>query len=204
MSHRFDWIVDPAVDSDALAWNTPVRESERFVAVPSKGSLVPGWTLVVPRRPLLNLSGLSDTQKGELNDFCHVLRITLSGLGGQVFEFEHGAQNAGSIMGCGVDQAHLHLVPLSFDLLEAASTDQTVEWRRVPVVNPWCSIPDGSEYLMVRKPETDALVGHVLRPISQWFRKLIATELGMSDCWDYRKDTYLENVLKTLQLFKTS
>jgi hypothetical protein len=28
-------------------WNTPVLESEHFVVLPSLGSMVPGWVLVV-------------------------------------------------------------------------------------------------------------------------------------------------------------
>jgi ATP adenylyltransferase len=194
--------VDPTLSSDALAWNTPVQESELFVAIPSKGSLVPGWTLVIPRRRLINLSKLSQTQVCELNDFCRALRNTLNSLGDQIFEFEHGAQEVGSIMGCGVDQAHLHVVPLPFDLLESALAERTVEWVRAhPFDSPWTCVSDDSEYLMVRRPETKALVGRVLQPVSQWFRKLIARELGLPNSWDYRCSPRLDNIQKTLELF---
>src|ERR1700730_17619345 len=75
---RFDWIVDSTVESDPLPWNIPVREAERFVAVPSKGSLVPGWVLVVPRQRVLNLWRLPDAERDELNDFCKLVRRGLN------------------------------------------------------------------------------------------------------------------------------
>ena len=37
--------------------------------------------------------------------------------------FEHGASHTGSIMGCGVDHAHVHLVPLDFNLAEEAVSE---------------------------------------------------------------------------------
>ena len=68
-SSRFGWLIDPSVGRPNTLWNTEVEQTESFAVLPSLGSLVPGWVLVIPRRPLINLSSLAENEKAELEHF---------------------------------------------------------------------------------------------------------------------------------------
>lgn len=132
--HRFGWIVDQSMSRPTEICDRPVANSEHFIVLPSLGALVPGWVLVVPRRPILNLGALNEIERADLDALVHYLRNVLSSVTNDVFEFEHGPQDRDSSVGCGVDQAHLHLVPLPFDLLSAALEvdNRTIQWRDIP------------------------------------------------------------------------
>ena len=94
----------------AAPWDTILYSDGDFVIAPTLGSLVPLWLLFIPTRPFLNFTQVSmDYGRSPLS----ILTQTLS----QQFDyhrnfvwFEHGATNAGSATGCGVDHAHIHLI----------------------------------------------------------------------------------------------
>ncbi len=52
----FAWIMDDSAPRSEALWDREILRTEMFVAVPSACSLVAGWALIVPRRPMLNLS----------------------------------------------------------------------------------------------------------------------------------------------------
>jgi ATP adenylyltransferase len=201
---RFDWVIDPTAPPTGESWDRPVLQTEQFLVMPSKGSLVPGWLLVVPRRATLNLRDLSSGERGQLNDICRSVRTMLHVFGGRIFEFEHGADRRGSLMGCGVDQAHLHVVPLPFDLLGAASRQQGVTWTQATSCDdPWQDLPANSHYLLAKEDQKQALIGIPSSPTSQWFRRIIANELRVPDKWHYSEHPFSENVARTLEVIGT-
>src|SRR5450759_643597 len=109
MKRKFDWIIDPTADRPNSTWDVELMGTRSFAVVPSLGALVAGWTLVVPRRSMLNFTELTSQERSELDVLLMTLHGRLSKPDHQVFEFEHGSILAGSVMGCGVDQAHLHV-----------------------------------------------------------------------------------------------
>ena len=201
-ARRFDWITNPGVPAPPKPCNTIVAQTDSFVALPSQGSLVPGWLLVIPRRPLINLAQLWPRERDELNLFVARLHDRLAVFPGRVFEFEHGARTIGSATGCGVDQAHLHVVPLPFNLLQACR-QTSLQWSYASSRDelPPEFAPD-SEYLFARERGNSAICTPVIDPVSQWFRKLIAANLDIADLWDYRAHPFNHAVRKTLDLIK--
>ena len=201
-SRRFDWIVDRQLPRSSAIWDTEIAESLNFSVVPSLGSLVPGWLLIVPRRPALNLAELSNDEKAELRVVVRQLRSRLANLSGEIFEFEHGSQYHGSAMGCGLDQAHLHVVPLPFDLIRVAKETSigSVVWMSSEMsADSWARIPERQEYLLARSAAGSTLIGLLQSPVSQWFRRLIAQQLSCSESWDYRIAPEIDNIKATLR-----
>jgi ATP adenylyltransferase len=199
--HRFDQILrDPSGAS--APWDRVLAESPSFVAFPSLGSLVAGWVLIVPRRPMLNLSGLSPAEWDELDEFQMQVSGRLRRFGSQLFVFEHGNRMAGGALGCGVDQAHLHLVPLPFDLLQSAIDfpDSDIQWSlQVDTVSFRNAVSTDVEYIGIMNPASaTAVVGHVRQPTSQWVRRLIAKGLGRAEAWDYKHHPNVPNLLGTV------
>jgi ATP adenylyltransferase len=199
--HRFDQILrDPSGSS--APWDRVLAESSSFVAFPSLGSLVSGWVLIVPRRPMLNLSSLSPAEWDELDEFQSRVAERLRSFGSQLFVFEHGNRMAGSPLGCGVDQAHLHLVPLPFDLMQAAvdHPDGNVKWSMpIEAVSFRAAVSADAEYIGIMDPSSGTAVhGRVRQPTSQWVRRVIAQGLGYAEEWDYKNHPNVPNLLGTV------
>jgi diadenosine tetraphosphate (Ap4A) HIT family hydrolase len=201
---RFAWITDDSSPRTGADWDLEILRTERFVAVPSVGALVPGWTLVVPRRPLRNLSEASLHDRTELAEIADTIARAFRLHGEQVFCFEHGSRKAGSLTGCGVDQAHLHIVPLAFDLIEAAArhADGRIVWEEPRIAEaPLELLPRRGEYVALwRNVDRLTMIGKVRCPTSQWVRRVIADELGIGSEWDYRTHPQSHNVDLTLAM----
>jgi ATP adenylyltransferase len=201
---RFAWIIDESAPHSDAASDREILRTRRFVAVPSVGALVPGWTLVVPRRPLRNLSAASHVERRELLDIVDEIARPLRRQGEEVYCFEHGSRAEGSLTGCGVDQAHLHIVPLGFDLIAAAarSADGAIKWadRRI-APSPFDALPQQGEYVVIwRTSDRLTMIGSVQYPVSQWVRRLIAAELGIGSEWNYQTHPQAHNVARTLSM----
>jgi ATP adenylyltransferase len=93
---RFAWVIDEASPRSDEVWDQEILRTDRFVAVPSAGSLVAGWTLVVPRRPMLNLAQADATERDELEAIITKIAGQLSATGDVIFCFEHGSGWRGS------------------------------------------------------------------------------------------------------------
>lgn len=203
LTSKFDWIVKHGAVSHA-PWDRILAESPRFVALASLGSIVPGWVLIVPRTRALNLASLSS---GALADLANI-REQVAGVlqrrfSGRPFEFEHGPSAPNGLLGCGVEQAHLHMVPLDFDLVEAVcDSGPTGDIRTFSGVSPW-SLADGKrDYWIARDRTHDrSVLCYPDTPISQGIRKIVAERVGTPDAWNYRTEPFLENVEKTHAAF---
>jgi len=116
---RFGWLYNGQTCPDHEL-NAPVLDGGGVVTLPSLGSLVPGWTLTFPSSPRLNLASASMIEREMVLEQARQSASRLSDLTGRVFHFEHGPSVKGSLVGCGLDLAHLHTVALDFDLVGAA------------------------------------------------------------------------------------
>lgn len=202
-STRFAWILDESIPRSGAACDQEILRTDHLVAVPSAGALVAGWTLIVPRRPILNLASASGNERRAIELAASQIAGQLALEGEQIWFFEHGSRNAGGVMGCGVDQAHLHVVPLNFDLAAAIArrTSDDIAWTVATESDtPLDSLPSSGEYIAFwnmadRRPN----IGMVRRPVSQWVRRVIADELGIGAEWDYRSHPQMVRVQQTLQ-----
>jgi hypothetical protein len=149
---------------------------------------------------MLSLRELSASEQDELSLLIEKAAVALRVFDGRIFAFEHGSSHDGSLAGCGVDQAHLHLVPLNFDLLASVSSKQSrgVIWHTYGKLL-LTDLPSEGEYIAVWRVEDGrGAVAHVQEPVSQWMRRAIASELGMGEDWDYRTKHQLENIRATV------
>lgn len=176
-------------------YDRAIRETAHFVAVPSLGGFVEGWTLVVPKGPLLNLSQLPEELRGEFECFVDDVRSLVEGRYGETSLFEHGPRMSGSLMGCGVDQAHLHIVPVSFEAAPSVAGER-VEWSASDASLPSALGAEGGDYLWVMT-RSGAYISRPDEATSQYFRRAIAQHIGLSDSWDYKRNPSLETVAQT-------
>jgi ATP adenylyltransferase len=177
-------------------------ESKNFVAVPTIGSLVEGWVLVVSKEHHVRMACLGDDQLEELNHFKSDLVRVVADYYGPVAIFEHGPSRPMQAVGCGVDHAHLHIVPTDCDLIRGLHdiTDHELEWAKVSGVLELRSYRDSEkEYLFVEQPVGDGRVATSPRFGSQLFRRVVANHIGFPSRYDWKSYVGAENAIKTAE-----
>lgn len=186
-------------------WDTPIFESRAFVALPTVGALVEGWLLVIPKTPALSFARLSPAQLSELGEFLDEIVPAIESAYGPVSVFEHGPAITNSSVGCGVDYAHLHLVPTRCNLLAGArEIAPNVRWDQIKSFNEiqnYASLAD--DYWFLKQNYRSDLC-HLGRceygnPISQLFRRVIANHLGRSSTFDWKDESGEANINATVK-----
>jgi diadenosine tetraphosphate (Ap4A) HIT family hydrolase len=174
------------------AWDTPLFESPSFVAIPTVGALIEGWLLIVPKIPCLSFAELPKPLFCEFETFLAEVAGAVNATFGSVSVFEHGPARPGNLIGCGVDYAHMHVLPAVCDLVQGAqSLAPAIQWRSVnSIADIQQFAGSGSGYWFV-KPNfnlDDCYIGTCdsVKPVSQLFRRIIANHLGKSHQFDWK------------------
>ncbi len=191
--------------SDA-PWDKVLQETDNFFITPSKGSLVPGWLLVVSKKHAICSGAIDGT---EFQDLTGCLRLAVEMVHkrfGSVTVFEHGPSVPGTSLGCGIDHQHLHVVPLAFSLKDAVSAlFPSVEWALLSDLSGTRALYRSRiDYGLVQ--ETNGRIWWCRPPngVRQVFRRVIAHNLGIPDQFDYAGHPHLSNTLQTLAYLSPS
>ena len=160
-----------------------------LVVVPSKGALVPGWVLVVPTEHVLALAELPPPSRRPFAALAARVEARLRAAIGPSVLFEHGPAAVGRSVGCGVDHAHLHVVPVLVDLRSTAVQEGVLD----PL--PWASATwpwEGrtsldQDYLFVRDADGSGWIAEAAHLPSQAFRQTLCRHLGLEH-WDWKDD----------------
>ncbi|MDQ1405963.1 MAG: hypothetical protein QOG55_1592 [Acidobacteriaceae bacterium] len=187
-------------------WDEPIFESRNFVVIPSLGSLVEGWVLLVPKQHFISMGALSTSLGAELCQLKIQVVKLLSRKYGEMCAFEHGPSAANHEIGCGVDHAHLHILPLSFDLVQAAQVFMPSESRWTNATLETCqdAFKSGKDYLYIEQPVGTGRIATHSQFGGQIFRKAIAAQLGVPGKFNWRDYPYTENVNRTVQTLSDS
>lgn len=177
-------------------------QDDHYAAFISQGAMVKGWTVIFPKKHELNM--LEHYKDARFWTFLDAVNRKLSNLFGECVFFEHGSLCDTSVVGCGTYHAHVHVVPLNINLQQASEAfDKTFDWQEVDI-SEFDNITN--EYLLlsniVPKMEGKVSVTFPLAPTSQFFRRVIAKELGISTLYNYKIDKFLENGEESLRLIK--
>lgn len=188
------------------AYDRAVAESNNFVAVPTMGALVEGWLLIVPKRHILSLAQLTPCEKAELTAFVNNVSAGIKRAWNIApTMFEHGPAEEGDALGCGVDHAHLHIVPLSFSLGDAIAKFEgacSADW---PILRSQYALPipnnQRAGYLAYQEPGSRPHIASPAWSVSQFFRRVIASYLGWGECYDYRANPLEECAERTIAAY---
>lgn len=192
---------------DSPPWDTVLAETERFVVVPSLGSLVPGWLLVVPKLPALALGDLPNDFFPELESLVIEVKETLSTVFQQpTIVWENGAASRGAKLGCGVDHAHLHIVPFKMNLVSQLSTvnDRELNWSAIHSLSSLTDIrAESKSYLFVEGNDGCRSVSINPNVPGQLARRVIATSIGKPHLYDWRVYHGNNEIRETVDLLST-
>lgn len=174
---------------DALLVDRAWLRSEDVQAFVSVGAMVHGWSLIVPRTHVLNLSDCY--RSARFWDFVAEAHQVVSQTYGDATIFEHGCQDENSVTSCSTVHAHLHVVPLPFDLIRAAKAFAPgLGWKPCEAADVKDLVGD-REYLFVSNTfcgyGTGGWIALLDRGESQFFRRVIASKLDRPHEFDYRR-----------------
>jgi ATP adenylyltransferase len=183
-------------------YNRILFESENFIVIPSLGSLLPGWLLIIPKEFSLNLSQLKRSELEELEKLAFTCERKLNEIYRcEVVRFEHGPVLTQSKVGCGVDYAHLHLVPVKFDLIDGLKELLNVnyDWTEIESFIELSNIPDNTDYLYYRNRSNQHFITCQTDIPSQLFRKVIASYLNTPESFDWKLFPQAETIEDTIK-----
>ena len=156
----------------------------RFKVVPTLGQVVEGHLLIVPTDHYRALADMPSEHIKRLEDICQLLRSTLQDVYGQCVLFEHGVRSA-LAGGCGIDHAHMHVVPVLAEGVLNVLTQQLGGSQIQSLEEIRQELQEEQSYLFFE----DAFVKRYVFPVqslpSQYMRKLVAESIGKRD-WDWR------------------
>jgi len=186
-------------------WDTVLYDSGNFIITPTKGALVPGWLLVVAKQHKLCSGALSDSELTELTDCLSTAKRMVRENFGEPTIFEHGPCKSGTAVGCGIDHLHLHVVPLRFSLRRAStSTFPAITWHAIADLSDTSSLfASQIDYGLIQEPKSSFLWCRPPYGTRQFFRRVIATEIGIAEQFDYSRFPHLPNVMLTLNTLPT-
>ena len=185
-----------------LIWNTVLFQTANFVAVPTIGSLVEGWLLIATKRHYICMGALDKGLADELCDFKRLVTNALQDCYGDVATFEHGPSQEQLAVGCGVDHAHLHIVPTRCSLRSAVAPlyDDPLIWNEVTEVhNPSAFFHAGKDYLYVEQENDGEYILANSGIKSQSFRRVIAQYVGVPDHYNWREYPCFDKTASTVQ-----
>jgi diadenosine tetraphosphate (Ap4A) HIT family hydrolase len=201
---RFSKVLLNDVGSTAeLPSDVVLHRDEELIVCPTLGSFLPYWYLIIPTKHYLNFSDWEqETEKRSVA--TRVQRFVRSALGQQddYIWFEHGPASHGSITGCGVDHAHLHIIlETGFevkDLLNAAAELGVQDWLRSDFDGVFNSRTDGAEYLAFGDSSTGYLKNLIAPVGSQFFRRALSHLGGNRADWDYKQHPHQQTAQQSV------
>ncbi len=172
-----------------------LHRDEDLIVCPTLGSFLPYWYLIIPTKHYLNFSDWEkDAEKRSAATRVQRLVQSVFGEKEDYIWFEHGPASHGSVTGCGVDHAHLHIIlETGFgikDVLHAAAELGVKDWLRSDFDGVFNSRIDGGEYLAFGNSSTGYLK-NLLNPVgSQFFRRALSHLDGNRTDWDYKQHAH--------------
>ncbi len=158
----------------------------------------------VPKKHFLSIGTLSDSAVAEMEVLKKLVAERLSRIYGTVSMFEHGPGAEQRQVGCGVDHAHLHMVPADFDLTTAVGSFLPSEcrWEKASLARCRSAAEAEEDYIYFEQPFGEGrMLKHPGLP-SQLFRRAIAAHLGVPNEFNWRTNPQIENINATIRAFK--
>lgn len=183
-----------------------LMETENWYAVPSLGCLTVGYILLVCKHHLNSLANVNHTLFVEMLHLKQLIEneIFLK-LGCECISFEHGVTDPSYTGANSVDHIHLHIVPCSKRLWnDIAQThdlhDFWVFHDHIALFESWRMNPPHSYLLFQDLDKNIYYIQDASGFQSQFFRQCLSEIIGLEQ-WDWKKENYNGNFIKTLELF---
>ncbi|HEV3172769.1 MAG TPA: TIR domain-containing protein [Actinocrinis sp.] len=158
--------------------------SESFALVGDVAPLVPGHVLIVSKRHLISMSKCSGRELVELENFRkHIAQNLTAIYGVPVISFEHGLCNRAKMASCGIDHAHLHMLPIEQPVGEIFREDFQTQ-----ALTSLGGLPQATrnqdEYLLLIDEDGACQFTLTDTPTRQYFRRVVSMLTGR-ELWNW-------------------
>lgn len=162
------------------------RLGNGLAVIPTVSPLRLGHLLVVPEKHHCSISQLNPVERGRVVEVVRALAGRFSSGEQTPLVFEHGL-GQGSIGGCGISHAHLHVLPATPSEIRGAreglsSTFSTVNAGGLD--EAWSTLDSTTAYGLLGDPDDVLMTTADLA--SQSLRKCVAAAIG-SQAWNWRE-----------------
>ncbi|MEC3851964.1 HIT domain-containing protein [Paenarthrobacter ureafaciens] len=183
---------------DDLPYDQTVLSDDTAFVVASLGAFLDGWVLASPKRHVLALADLTLPEWSQFNGVLRSAQETVESAYGPTVMFEHGSAGRGRTAGCGVDHAHMHIVPIDIDLRSAIKniSEDVGEFDWVPSESKPKGLP-GQDYIFIQD-RTGTWISHASHLPGQVVRRAIAKTLNIYE-WDWKRNRQESRVLRVAE-----
>lgn len=187
--------------------NTILLETTDFIVTPTPGSIVPHWMIVWPKRYFPNFLALQrQTEKNTKGIALDIKKQIAPDIDNFIW-FEHGGYSPNSIVGCGINFAHFHIIiDPSFefgDFRHRVEETKQMNWKVCDDRKLQAGLAVHSDYHIFGNNELTVFRSDTTSLGSQFFRKVIAYLMGRSRMWNYKDHGFPKNTKKTINRFAT-
>ena len=180
--------------------NTIIEETDNFAILPSKGALVEGYLLILPKQHVTSMNELGDGEKEELKNLIDKYRgIFYNKFGKYPIIFEHGTnmQDSGN-SASSITHAHYHIVNHKF-----LNEMKVINLLKFDKVDMGIFFEDKHKsYISYISPDFCFYITYNFEKVSQQMRIFIAEDLGIDSQYNWKKSNFDNNITKTINLFK--
>lgn len=178
--------------------NTIIEETEYFYILPTLGSLVDGYILIVTKRHINSISELNENELIEYKNIIEKYKNLFKKIYNKTpIVFEHGTPNQNSKMKANsVTHAHTHIVNINF-----SNEKEILEKYNFKQINDFKEINKNTNYIKYIS-NNKIYITYNFPSVSQLMRILIAEELNYKDKFDWKKERFDENIISTIERIK--
>lgn len=191
--------------SDQKRWDEILVENDNFVCTPTLGALVEGYILTIPKNHVICAGGLPLDILDDYWDFTSKMSRIIEEIYGKSVIFEHGPSQSNTQVGCGVDHAHLHIVPFQESLFDNVNqiNPSPISWQHIDdIIEIKRTHESGKEYLLFQNQTGELMLGTSSTISSQLFRRAIAKSRGHPEKFDWKSYSFKKNVEATVNTIK--
>jgi diadenosine tetraphosphate (Ap4A) HIT family hydrolase/orotate phosphoribosyltransferase len=165
-------------------------ETRAFSVVSDVSPLAPGHCLITSKNHVQSLSNLSSEDLVELDRVHGEVARRLGRIYGKpTVAFEHGLCNRARVASCGIDHAHLHVIPFIGSLSGQFARDYSVgSLSGLPDIGEAVRAED--EYLLLIDTNGEVSMAFPENQTRQYFRRIIS-ELTGREFWNWDDDLIL-------------
>jgi diadenosine tetraphosphate (Ap4A) HIT family hydrolase len=145
--------------------------------------------LVVSTTHYVSAGALPHDVLAELRDTIDAVATAMRHTSRTVAIFEHGPACENTVVGCGIDHCHIHIVPLEFDLYSEAaqlSNETGIRWKPAADIATTKRYHDGGHPYLYIEQNGLRRIGTSTNLPSQFFRRVIASQQGRPKEFDWK------------------
>ena len=179
-------------------YNTIIEETDNFLIMPTIGSLVDGYLLIVYKKHLYSISKVPDEIKKEYIGIINKYRkLFKERYGKYPIVFEHGSPDPNGMCTCCLIHAHSHIVNHNY-----LKEKEILKKEKFKKINSFNDIKSDTNYIYYKSDNGTDYVSYDYEPISQLMRIYIAKDLNIEEKYNWRTNPFKENIEKTINKFQ--